>query len=509
MELFGRAKQWVRGRGPITPEELQPFRVACPEGHVIRGRRTEGYQAIRCPECGAGVFVLPMSPLPAPPIPSSRAEAAPPAAVGPVDDAPIPLSDHIPEATVEEEDIPWLEPVEPGQRHPEPPLPALDPVEAAVSELPDDVPEPPPAPRGRPSSSPRPVGDRPSRRRPRPSPAAPGRIPLPHRPSLGDRLRSNRPALVGLAVLVVLLGTVSWTLHRNQRRDYPALVQRGREEGIPALDRGEFDRAHRLLARAAEAVDALRGQIGGAEEVRQAAREAAIYVDLIPDRLEEILDRRARTSDESEWRALFDRSYKGRSILISGEVTSSPASGAGTVEVNYRILAVGPLQPRVARLDFEGFRLFEASPPEVGSQVQFGARLSAIEAEPDGWRFRLDPDSGVFITHFEALEALGWTPLETADRTRPPNHRPASLPNPLILLSSLTPWTAQGLEGQTRDQVLGQLGAPQSFARSAAQGEFLEQWIYLGPSGSRQYINFVQSTSQSGPAVVDRQFSLR
>ena len=75
LDLLGRARKWVKGMGPAEPAEPQPFRVSCPEGHVIRGRRTEGYQALRCPECGAGVFVLPRSPLPMPPAPAVRAEA--------------------------------------------------------------------------------------------------------------------------------------------------------------------------------------------------------------------------------------------------------------------------------------------------------------------------------------------------------------------------------------------------------------------------------------------------
>src|SRR5271156_5039696 len=45
----------------------------CASGHRVRGERTEGYQALRCPACGDGVFVLPRSPLPEPPAPPGMA----------------------------------------------------------------------------------------------------------------------------------------------------------------------------------------------------------------------------------------------------------------------------------------------------------------------------------------------------------------------------------------------------------------------------------------------------
>jgi hypothetical protein len=164
----------------------------------------------------------------------------------------------------------------------------------------------------------------------------------------------------------------------------------------------------------------------------------------------------------------------------------------------------------MARIDFEGFRLFEAGAPEAGAHIQFGARLEAIWSDPDGYRIQLQPDSGVTITHVDALDAIGWRPVETAGalpvdrgRIRPPAF------SPVLLATLLIPPAAQELRDQTREQVLEQLGAPKSYARSASQGEFVEQWLYDGPSGTRQYINFIQSTARSGPAVVQDQFFLR
>src|SRR3954465_6115006 len=124
----------LQGRGPSVPPRPQYYNVACPEGHVLRGLRTEGYQALRCPTCGEGIFVLPRSPLPDPPRPParSRPEADRPrpagggagrrrgvVAEGPTAlAAPPPMADA-PAAEEADAEVEWLEP-EPVAQRPEP-----------------------------------------------------------------------------------------------------------------------------------------------------------------------------------------------------------------------------------------------------------------------------------------------------------------------------------------------------------------------------------------------------
>ena len=58
--LLNHAKKFLRGVAASTPVmRSQTYSVACPEGHRLTGIRTEGYQALRCPTCGEGIFVLP------------------------------------------------------------------------------------------------------------------------------------------------------------------------------------------------------------------------------------------------------------------------------------------------------------------------------------------------------------------------------------------------------------------------------------------------------------------
>ena len=248
----------------------------------------------------------------------------------------------------------------------------------------------------------------------------------------------------------------------------------------------------------------------------------------MPEPLETILSERAGAVDPDQWNARFDREYRGRSVLIEALViaTASPGENA----LNYEILARGTTDPRRGRIDFEGFGLYERNPPEPGSHVIFGARLRAVEPGDGGsWRFLLEPDSGVPMTHQEAIRALGWVPVETAGPRlavrRSGAHR--RIPDPLAILTGLViappkigagagpeqgaePRDPNSLRNLPPGEVRRLLGVPRSYARSASQGRFLEQWIYDAPSRGRRYVNFQQdSGSGVGGGFVAAQFDLR
>src|ERR1700722_7577278 len=66
LKFLVRARKLFQALAPEPETPVQYFNVLCASGHRVRGERTEGYQALRCPACGEGVFVLPRSPLPEP-----------------------------------------------------------------------------------------------------------------------------------------------------------------------------------------------------------------------------------------------------------------------------------------------------------------------------------------------------------------------------------------------------------------------------------------------------------
>ncbi len=94
MKFLSRARKFLQGLGAEPESKVQYFNVTCASGHRVRGERTEGYQALRCPACGDGVFVLPRSPLPEPVAPARPQSAkAPGAGGGWPQEGPVELSD--------------------------------------------------------------------------------------------------------------------------------------------------------------------------------------------------------------------------------------------------------------------------------------------------------------------------------------------------------------------------------------------------------------------------------
>src|SRR5262249_56162950 len=106
LKFVGREKKFLQDLGTEPAAKTQYFNVTCASGHRVRGERTEGYQALRCPACGEGVFVLPRSPLPEPVAPAGAAapRGAHVRARSPwVEEGPVELTDPV-HGTVELED---------------------------------------------------------------------------------------------------------------------------------------------------------------------------------------------------------------------------------------------------------------------------------------------------------------------------------------------------------------------------------------------------------------------
>ena len=57
----------------------------------------------------------------------------------------------------------------------------------------------------------------------------------------------------------------------------------------------------------------------------------------------------------------------------------------------------------------------------IGEQKPFGARYRSVEldATSNAWVITLEPDSGVFITHPDALRSIHWGGDEPSEDLRP------------------------------------------------------------------------------------------
>ncbi len=201
--------------------------------------------------------------------------------------------------------------------------------------------------------------------------------------------RRSRLGLIFLLVALLMIATGSWRIWKQRRQDYPLIAEKGRLEGIPALDAGEFDKAYQLLSAAKTAVNALGGAVEGAEDIREAAQEADIFVHICNKSLEDMLAEAARTEPEV-WASRFDLIYKGSTYIFDSEIIATPTDGkSGAYEIDYVVFPPGESSrfgdgaaaTRSARLHRpDRLRIVRARPPQRGQfrQVRLPARLLAI-----------------------------------------------------------------------------------------------------------------------------------
>ena len=253
-----------------------------------------------------------------------------------------------------------------------------------------------------------------------------------------------RPLLIlGCVVLLVLVTVAIRTLAEPPAGPAPGR-HRGTHRGHPRVEEGKFDKANQILSAAREAVDSLGGAVEDADEIRHAADEAAIFVNLLSDPLE--TPARGGVPDQPQaWASRFDSLYKGRSVIIDATITATPETASThRYEIDYLVLTPGRRDqgaaPRPDRPD--RLRGGHAWPGERwGDHVLFGARLAAFEYDLNAgeWLIRFEPKSGVSITHMKALETLGWPsgswmPDESGARSRGGTMRTALDRHPIARL---------------------------------------------------------------------------
>jgi hypothetical protein len=219
--------------------------------------------------------------------------------------------------------------------------------------------------------------------------------------------------LILAGVILLVLATVAWRTWRSRRGDLPRLAYVGRTEGIPALEEGKFDKANQLLSAAREAVDSLGGAVEDADEIRHAADEASLFVNLLSDPLETLLDEASRASSPQAWSSRFESLYRGRSVIIDATITATPATGSThRYELDYLVLTPGEgtREPPRGRIDLTDFEAITLAQPNLGDHVVFGARLAAFQYDVNAgeWLTRFEPKSGASIRYMKALETLGW-----------------------------------------------------------------------------------------------------
>ena len=438
--MFGRNRKLIPGQSTGVQPQIQHYVLSCLHGHDLHGTRTESYQALRCPTCGSGIFVLPRSPLPdLPPVsaddePSTRTafqKGAREAAA--LQDSPIEYSDVPAGARTGcgSKKIVWLD--EDSSQDASEPLSLSDEEILAEYQSPSQ-----PVPAGRSQTAEPPASGSDHRS------AAP-RTSRDSRRGRGDaadqadefdevedhdsddlayepfKVRLARWAVrrKGLLSVLTVIGVVCSTLAYNAWRPYreqlPHTAEVNFVEGMEAFEQADYDQAKLKLGRAAASFKTLGSRDERTSLAVQFAAEAAIFADLCTYRLDEILDEAARTDAEA-WKRRFEIAYKGRAIILDTEIEGPPPPGAsaGAYPLLYRVLlGRGPTPSKIGRIDLQQFKLFEGQSLKEGDSVLFGARLAGCQLEGGEWKFSLEPESGVLLTRFENLKRQGWSPRET------------------------------------------------------------------------------------------------
>jgi DNA-directed RNA polymerase subunit RPC12/RpoP len=412
LNILGHARKMLQGLGPAEPPRPQYYDVACIAGHHLQGQRTEGYQALRCPTCGEGIFVLPRSPLPDPPAPKEKKAKGEPLGASMMDDGPISLNDPPPpDPVADEAEVEWLEPGSEDDAAAVAPAAVVDDGFEAIIPKPGEADDRParPATASPARSKTRPAaptsGSAPQsapRHATKPKPRAAVEVAI--RPSLGQRLSRQRPVLIIVAILVIVTGTVAFRSYRRRLENLPQLAEQSLAEGRAAKERGDVINARLKLNTAADALEKLGADT--AASVRQEANEAAILADM-DYLLEEIIADAARSKTAEAWEDRFKSRYKGRAILIDSEITVPKDAPKGTYEIPYRVFEGPSGKPYQGKIDLKGFQLLESKTFKPGDPpITFGARLAGVSLGADGvWKITLEADSGVFMNDRKGLAA--------------------------------------------------------------------------------------------------------
>lgn len=437
MKLFDRSQQ-RNSRHAQAVEDLV-YEAHCPSGHLITGNRQESFQAIRCPECSEGIFVLPTSRLPVPPTATIKkmvslsqirqVDIVDNSAPDDDDDEPvefeertsradranIELSEHRQE--VDDSDLsddPAADyPVEQGREVSANELAKiaredLKKKEAARQHQLEAEQERRNATNGR--------RKRKSQQQQvhQPDDAGESDTDADFDDDEFDEIVERKPFLkrvgtkvwIGLGVVLVISLTVFFQLRQQHRERLPHVAQLGRTEGLTLLKSGKFDEAKKILGEAAAAYEEMGDRTEVAREIIQASHEAAIFADLAGHPLDEMLDRYAAGGEgEAEFNALD----KNRSIIIESRINKTPDDG-GIYDLDYRIaIGPGPDSARPpGRIDVSGLSLLKNLKPSLGDQVLIGARITGFELKDGEWLVKLDPESGVLMTNWDALGTIGW-----------------------------------------------------------------------------------------------------
>lgn len=206
--------------------------------------------------------------------------------------------------------------------------------------------------------------------------------------------------VIVLVALVVLVWAVQSSNHRSAER---AALLRHWQAGRDAFHQGRFQQASTELAQAASWQERFPSELAVDErrQLGQMNREAQLLADVLPEPLVDVCRQAARLNalDQREWQTVFERFYRGRSVLLDGQVRPS--------RDGYQIDSTMDVNGDPGRINIAPLTLLRHLPLEEPRRLLFGARLAGIHLDRTGaWIVELEPDSGVLLTDARAVSRL-------------------------------------------------------------------------------------------------------
>jgi hypothetical protein len=208
----------------------------------------------------------------------------------------------------------------------------------------------------------------------------------------------RRPVVAAALTLLVVTGALAGLLavlsHENADNGE---LERRVSAAEKALSEGRLRQAVEELAKARELALARPDALAHSElrALNQRHRETSLVADLLSESLGEILVRAAR-SHEDEWRAQFEKRYRGpgqaNGVVFDADVRRD---AAGQYHLDWELKA----GDEPARLEIGDLAFLRDLPLSEPRRLIFGARLGSIAREQNGvWVVRFDPISGVLLT---------------------------------------------------------------------------------------------------------------
>jgi hypothetical protein len=222
--------------------------------------------------------------------------------------------------------------------------------------------------------------------------------------------------ILGIVVTVALVSAVvvaviaPWSRWRGRvtapETSAPQLLENHRRLGQQALAEGSYQRASEQFGSALELARKVpEYNVGTAmhDQLFDEHRQTAMLADLLSESLGEII-RNSVGFNEQEWHEVFQRRYRGRSIILDDTVRRE-SNGKYAHELQLEVLGAGGV------IALDRLELLDQLPDlRSPTRIIVGFRLDRLERDRDGrWLIIPHPKSGVLLTQSEGLTGLSLT----------------------------------------------------------------------------------------------------